>query len=69
MNLNRIEGGTAIFQPPLLAIVSAVLLFLVFLFAVREGRFASHRARLAATLSILIVAVLVWLGPGLFLAR
>jgi hypothetical protein len=56
-------------QPLLVALAVAFLLFLLFLFAVREGRFASPGARLAATFSILLIAGLIWLAPGLLLAR
>jgi hypothetical protein len=62
-------GGTAIFQPLLIAIAVAIVLLLLFLYAVRQGRFASPGARIAAVIVIVIIAVLLWLGPGLFLVR
>lgn len=66
----KLDGtGTTTFLPPALAVIAAIALFLLFLVAVREGHFASHRARLGATLSIALIAVLIWLGPGLFLVR
>jgi hypothetical protein len=62
-------GGTAIFQPLLIAIAVAFVLFLLLVYAVRQGRFASHGARAGAVAVILVIAILLWLGPGLFLAR
>jgi hypothetical protein len=61
--------AAAMIQPLLVALAVAFFLFLLFLYAVREGRFASPGARLAATFSIFVVAGLIWLGPGLLIAR
>lgn len=47
----------------LLALVVFVALLLVFLVAVREGRFASHRQRQAVMAAIAVAALLVWFVP------
>jgi hypothetical protein len=62
-------GGTAIFQPLLIAIAVAIVLLLLFFYAVRQGRFASPGARVAAVIVIGIIVALLWFGPGLFLVR
>ena len=46
-----------------LALLLAAALLLLFLGAVREGRFASPRRRMAAVAAILLIAFLVWLVP------
>ncbi|MEA3002833.1 MAG: hypothetical protein QOH81_1621 [Sphingomonadales bacterium] len=63
------KGGTAIFQPLPIAILVGIGLTLLLLLAVRQGRFASPAARMAALAVIILTAVLIWLGPISFLAR
>jgi hypothetical protein len=65
--MNR-TGGMFL-QPLPIAIAVAFLLVVAFLYAVREGRFASPGARTVALAVILMIAILVWLVPSLVRAR
>jgi hypothetical protein len=67
--MHRVTGGTAILQPLLIAVIVGAILFALFLHAVRQGRFASPGARIAAVVIIPLIAILVWLGPVFFLVR
>ena len=46
-----------------LALIVAVALLLVFVIAVREGRFASHTQRKLVVAAIVVAAFLIWLVP------
>ena len=46
-----------------LALTVAVGLLLVFVIAVREGRFASHTQRKLVVAAIVVAAFLIWLVP------
>ena len=48
---------------------AGLVLFVLFIYAVRQGRFASHRARMAGVAVIAIIVMLLWLGPGWFAVR
>ena len=52
------------FERLLLALAIAAFLLLLFLVAVREGRFASHGRRKAVVAAIALTALLVWLVPA-----
>jgi hypothetical protein len=60
MHLGQAKGGTAIFQPLPIAIFVGLGLTLLLLHAVRQGRFASPAARMAALAVIILIALLVW---------
>jgi uncharacterized membrane-anchored protein len=63
------SGGTAILQPVLIAVAVGLILFILFLYAIRQGRFASRGARIAAVVVIAIIVIVLWLGPGWFLVH
>ena len=51
------------FERPLLALLIAAALLILFLVAVREGRFASPGRRIVVVAAIAVTAFLVWLAP------
>ena len=51
------------FERPLFSLLLAGFLLLLFLFAVREGRFASPGQRWAVVIAIFLIALLAWLLP------
>jgi hypothetical protein len=51
------------FERLLLGLVIAAALLILFLVAVREGRFASHGQRRTVVAVIALVALLIWLVP------
>jgi hypothetical protein len=46
-----------------IALAAAAALLLLFLVAVREGRFASPRARAAVVAAIIVLTLLIWRLP------
>jgi hypothetical protein len=51
------------FERLVVGVLVAAALLILFLVAVREGRFASPGRRMAAAAAIAVVALIVWLLP------
>lgn len=62
------EGTTDIILPIiLLVLLGAVVLFAAY-HARRTGHLKSPAVRIAAIAALVLIAALLWIGPGLFLA-
>jgi hypothetical protein len=62
------QGTNAIMMPVIVTVLLGLVLLFGAYYARRSGRLQSRGGKLAAVALLAVLAALVWVGPGLFLA-